>query len=85
MISSLDGSPIRTYRLAAEAAPNGGLIAMAGANPVATAVREGDVWVIRSDGKEITRIAGNASNAACFLHGLFTGMATALALAREEN
>jgi hypothetical protein len=71
MQSNLDGSPVKVFKLAAQAAPNGGVIAMRNGEVMATAVREHDKWSVKISGTTVAILEGNASVPAAFLHGWF--------------
>ena len=73
MMTRMNGSPVQVFRLSAQAAPNGGLIAMEGTKVVATAISHGDYWTVEAGDISVATIRGNSSVVASFLHGLFLG------------
>jgi hypothetical protein len=73
MMTKLEGSPVQVFKLAAQAAPNGGLIAMEGTAVRATAIRAdgSDTWTVTAGEEQIAGIEGNTSVVTAFLHGYF--------------
>lgn len=73
MRSELKGSPVKVYKLHREAAPLGGLIAMAGTTPVATCVKDGEQWTIRAEKEVVATFEGNTTSAVIALHMYLMG------------
>ena len=73
MMTKLEGSPVQVFKLAAQAAPNGGLIAMQGSQVAASAVNSGNGYEVTVNGRVVATVEGNTSTVAAFLHGYFMG------------